>query len=54
MIDVHIHKLHHIFMVYLPKQHNFADGGGGDAVAVLGLLEFLDSDGFAPIGFDLR
>lgn len=53
MIDVHIHELHHILVVNLPKQHDFADGGGGDAVAVLGLLELLDGDGLTPIGLDL-
>lgn len=29
--------------------HDFADGGGGDAVAVLGLLEFLDGNRFAAV-----
>lgn len=53
MIDVHIHELYHILVVYLPKQHDFADSSGGDAVAVLGLLELLDSDGLTPIGLDL-
>lgn len=32
------------------KQHDFADGGGRDAVAVFGLLELLDGDELAAIG----
>lgn len=30
--------------------HDFADGGGRDAIAVFGLLEFLDGDGLSTIG----
>ena len=30
--------------------HDFTDGGGRDAIAVFGLLEFLDGDGLSTIG----
>lgn len=33
--------------------HDFANGGGGNAVTVLGLLELLDSNRFATVSFDL-
>lgn len=49
VVDVNIHKLHHILVRYFSQQHDFADGGGGDAITVLGLLEFLDGDGFAAV-----
>ena len=31
------------------RDHDFADGGGRDAVAVFGLLEFLDGDRLAAV-----
>ena len=37
----------------MEKDHDFADGGGRDAIAVFGLLEFLDGDGLSPIGLGL-
>lgn len=49
MIDVHVYQLYHVLMAYFPKQHDFADGSGGDAIAILGLLEFFDGDGLALI-----
>lgn len=49
MVYMNIHQLYHILMRYLPQQHDFADGGGRDAIAVLGLLEFLDGDGLAAV-----
>nr|GMD77612.1 hypothetical protein GW17_00019753 [Ipomoea batatas]GMD81803.1 hypothetical protein GW17_00019753 [Ipomoea batatas] len=53
-VDVNIHQFYNILMGYLPEQlHNF-DGGGGDPVSVLGLLELLDCNRFVAVGFDLR
>lgn len=31
------------------EDHDFSDGGGRDAIAVFGLLEFLNGDGFSAI-----
>ncbi|KAJ6388485.1 hypothetical protein OIU77_026952 [Salix suchowensis] len=49
MINVHIHKLHNILMSNFPKQHDFTDGSGRDAIAILRLLEFLDGNGLSTI-----
>lgn len=51
VVDVDIDELDDVLVRNLPEQHDFADGGGGDAVAVLGLLELFDGDGFGGSAF---
>jgi len=47
VVDVDVDELHDILVVDFPQEHDLSDGGGRDAVALLGLLELLDGDGGA-------
>lgn len=44
VVDVDIDKLDDILVVDLAQEHDLSDGGGRDAVTLLGLLELLDGD----------
>lgn len=44
VVDVDVDELHDILVIDLAQEHDLSDGGGRDAVTLLGLLELLDGD----------